>query len=49
MSEKWGYVYRICSHALHASTLRRTFFGLAITKKEGAEEVLEGVTLVSPQ
>ena len=37
------------SHVLHASTLRLTFFGLAITKKDGAEEVDEGVTLVSPQ
>ena len=40
-----GFTY---SHVLHAPTLRRTFFGLAITKK-GAVEVVEGVTLVGPQ
>ena len=39
----------IFSHVLYASTLRRTFFGLAIAKKEGAEEVVKGVTLVNPQ
>ena len=47
VGKKWG----LGSQDLfsHASTLRRTFFGLAITKKEGAEEVVEGVILVSPQ
>ena len=34
---------------LHAPTLRRTFFGLTIKKKEGVVEVVEGVTLVGPQ
>ena len=31
------------------SDLRRTFFGLTITKKEGVVEVVEGVTLVGSQ
>ena len=44
-----GYVYRNCSDVLHAPTLRRTFFGLTITKEEGVVEVVEGVTLVGPQ
>ena len=44
--KKWGLVYRICSDVLHAPTLRWTFFGLTITKKEGVVEVVEGVTLV---
>ena len=45
VGKKWGSVYRICSHVLHAPTLWRTFFGLAITKKEGVVEIVEGVTL----
>ena len=49
MSEKNGVGFQDFPHVLHASTLRRTFFGLAITKKEGAEELVGGVTLVSPQ
>ena len=36
----------IYSHVLRASTLRRTFFGLTITKKEGIAELVERVTLV---
>ena len=47
--KKWGLVYRICSDVLHAPTLRWTFFGLTITKKEGVVEVVEGVTLVGLQ
>ena len=46
--KKWGWVYRICSDVLHALTLRRTFFGLTITKNEGVVEVVERVTLVGP-
>ena len=49
MTEKWGLVYRICSNVFHAPTLRRTFFGLTITKKEGLVEVVEGVTLEGSQ
>ena len=45
--EKWAKVYSICFHVLHAPMLRRTFFGLTITKKE-VLEVVEGVTLVGP-
>ena len=33
----------------YAPTLRRMFFGLTITKKEGVVEVVEGVTLVGLQ
>ena len=47
--KKWGLVYRICSDVLYAPTLRWTFFGLTITKKEGVVEVVEGVTLVGLQ
>ena len=47
--KKWGLVYRICSDVLHAPTLRWTFFGLTVTKKEGVVEVVEGVTLVGLQ
>ena len=47
--KKWGQVYRIYSEVLHALTLRRTFFGLTITKKKGVVEVVEGVTLVGPR
>ena len=50
MAEKMGVdLYRIYSHVLYATTLRRTFFGPTITKKEGVVTVVEGVTLVGPQ
>ena len=39
---------QICSDVLHAPTLRRTFFGLTITKKERVVEIVEGVTLEGP-
>ena len=46
---KMGICLQDCSHVLHAPTLRLTFFGLMITKKEGVVEVLGGVTLVGPE
>ena len=44
-----GWFTGFSPDVLHAPTLRWTFFGLTITKKEGVVEVVEGVTLVGLQ
>ena len=48
VKKKWGRLTRFApTFYLHAPTLRRTCFGLTITKKEAVVEVVEGVRYFS--
>ena len=49
--KKWGGVglQDLLPRFACTDAIRRTFFGITITKKEGVVEVAEGVILVGPQ